>query len=475
MLPSRENFSEWYSAVLKEADLVDLRYGVKGFLVIKPWAFKVIKNIYALYEEELEKDGHSPVHFPAVIPESYFAKESEHIKGFEGEVFWITRAGFNELEEKLILRPTSETAFYPMYALWIQGRKDLPLKLYQSGTVWRYETKATRPFLRVREILWIETHDAFATHEEALKQVEKDMAMAERVIRERLGIPFIALRRPQWDKFAGAENTFAADTLMPDGKVLQIATTHDLGQHFAKAFGITFKDSDGTEKHVWQTCYGPGISRIYAALVAVHGDEKGLIYPYAVSPIKVVVVPIPKKGKEDEVKAYAEKVAEKLQRIGLPFTVDWSDKTPGNKFYYWEMKGVPFRIEVGPREAEKGTVVLANRLGEKEEVPLDQLSTLPERGKAFDAWLRERAERAFTERLFEASSWEELKEKVGKGMVKVPFCSIDMEGMECYQRIKEELKAEVRGEELKGERPEGKQCVVCGKEARHFVWVAKQY
>jgi len=475
MLPPRSNFSEWYSAVLKEADLVDLRYGVKGFLVIKPWAFKVIKAIYALYEKELERDDHAPVHFPAVIPESYFAKEKEHIKGFEGEVFWITHAGHNKLEERLVLRPTSETAFYPMYALWIQGWRDLPLKLYQSGTVWRYETKATRPFLRVREILWIEAHDAFATHEEALAQVERDMAMAERVIRAKLGIPFLALRRPQWDKFAGAENTFAADTIMPDGRALQIATTHDLGQHFAKAFSITFKDSSGRESHVWQTCYGPGISRIYAALVALHGDEKGLIYPYAVSPIKVVVVPIPRKGKEGVVEAYAGKVAERLEALGIPFFVDTTDRTPGNKFFYWELKGVPFRIEVGPREAEEGTVVLASRLGGKETIPLEELSTLPERGRAFDAQLRERAEAFFTSHLFEASSWEELEEKVGRGMVKVPFCSIDMDGVECYHRIKEELKAEVRGEELRGEKPGGERCVVCGKEAKHFVWVAKQY
>ena len=470
------NFSEWYSGVLKEADLIDLRYGVKGFLVIKPWAFKVIKNIYALYEVELERDGHAPVHFPAVIPESYFAKEKEHIKGFEGEVFWITKAGFNELEEKLILRPTSETAFYPMYALWIKGRRDLPLKLYQSGTVWRYETKATRPFLRVREILWIETHDAFATHEEALQQVEKDMAIAEKVIRQTLGIPFIALRRPQWDKFAGAENTYAADTLMPDGKVLQIATTHDLGQHFSKVFNITFMDVDEKEKHVWQTCYGPGISRIYASLVAIHGDDRGLTYPFAVTPIHVVIVPIPKKGKEEEVVHYARAIAEELQREGLSVVVDDSDRTPGNKFYYWELKGVPFRIEVGPREVEGNSVVLASRLGGKESLPREGLANVVrEKGRAFDEALRERADAWFKQHLFTADSWEELEEKVGKGMVKVPFCSIDMDGKACYEEIKEKLKAEVRGEELGGEKPEGKRCIVCGREAKHFVWVAKQY
>ncbi|MEM1908933.1 MAG: aminoacyl--tRNA ligase-related protein, partial [Thermofilaceae archaeon] len=244
-MKKEEDFSEWFSQVLSKADLIDLRYGVQGFIVHKPWAMRIIRQIYRMFEEELEKTGHEPVLFPLVIPEEYFEKEKEHVEGFKPEVFWVTEAGEEKLERRLALRPTSETAFYSMYALWIQSWRDLPLKLYQSVSVYRYE-KATRPFIRGREFLWIETHCAFATREEALKQIREDMENTRRVLWEKLAIPFLFLRRPQWDKFAGAEDTYAADTVMPDGRVLQISSTHDLGQRFAKAFGITFMREDGS-------------------------------------------------------------------------------------------------------------------------------------------------------------------------------------------------------------------------------------
>ena len=248
-----ENFSEWFTQVITKADLVDQRYNVQGFIVHKPWAMRMIKAIYRIFEEELEKTGHEPVLFPLVIPEENFEKEKEHVKGFKPEVFWVTEAGDEKLERRLALRPTSETAFYQMYALWVTSWRDLPLKLYQSVTVYRYE-RHTRPFIRGREFLWIEAHDVFATHEEALKQIREDMENTRKVVWERLGIPFLFLRRPPWDKFAGAEDTYAADTIMPDGRVLQISSTHDLGQRFAKALGIVFTDKDGTKKHAWQTC-----------------------------------------------------------------------------------------------------------------------------------------------------------------------------------------------------------------------------
>ena len=248
-----ENFSEWFTQVLTRADLIDQRYGVQGFIVHKPWAMRIIKEIYKMFEEELEKTGHEPVLFPLVIPEEYFEKEKEHVEGFKPEVFWVTEAGDEKLDRRLALRPTSETAFYSMYSLWIKSWRDLPLKLYQCVSVYRYE-KHTRPFIRGREFLWIETHCAFATHEEALKQVEQDMENSRKVIWDKLGIPFLFLRRPPWDKFAGAEDTYAADTIMPDGRVLQISSTHDLGQRFAKAFEIKFVDKDGKWKYAWQTC-----------------------------------------------------------------------------------------------------------------------------------------------------------------------------------------------------------------------------
>jgi prolyl-tRNA synthetase len=471
------DFSEWYTNILKEAGLVDIRYNVKGFLVVLPWAMKTIKLIYRFYEEELEKEGHLPTKFPVVIPESNLRKEEEHVKGFEGEVFWITKAGFNELEERLVLRPTSETAMYPLFALWIQGKKDLPLKVYQSGEVWRYETKATRPFIRVREIMWIETHDAFATEKEMMEQVEEDVRIAERVIWERCGVPFAVFQRPQWDKFAGADNTFAADTIMPDGKVLQIATTHALGQNFSRVFNIKYMDDDGSEKYVWQTCYGPGISRIYASLISIHGDEKGLVLPFSLAPFQVVVVPVYKSENKKIIDEYAKKLLSFLE--GFRVHYDTSEKTPGFKYNYWEMKGVPIRIEIGEREVESEKVVLVRRdTREKRMFELkDVRAKVEEMAERMFLDMKERARKRFDSLIHKAETMKEMEKRLGTGgFVKVPFCSIDMDGKGCYEKIKESMHAEVRGIKFPyEEKPKNKKCIVCGKTAKHFVYVARQY
>jgi len=470
-------FSEWYTNILKEAGLVDIRYNVKGFLVVLPWAMKTIKLIYDVYENELEKDGHAPIKFPVVIPETNLRAEKEHIKGFEGEVFWVTRAGFNELEERLVLRPTSETAMYPLFALWIKGKKDLPLKVYQSGEVWRYETKATRPFIRVREILWIETHDAFATKEEMMEQVKKDIMIAERVIQEKCGIPFMVFQRPQWDKFAGADNTYAADTIMPDGKVLQIATTHELGQNFSRVFDIKYMDDDGKKEFVWQTCYGPGISRIYAALISLFGDEKGLVLSFHFAPFQVVLVPVYKTDNKKKIDEYAEKVLSHLE--GFRVYYDRSEKTPGFKYNYWEMKGVPIRIEIGEREVDSEKVVIVRRDNrEKKSVGLKDLKVEVERcAEQMFLDMKNKARKRFDSLIHEAEKMDEVEKKLGfGGFVKVPFCSIEMDGKGCYEKIKERMHAEVRGIKFpEEEKPKNKKCVVCGKTAKHFVYLARQY
>jgi prolyl-tRNA synthetase len=248
-----ENFSEWYTQIVQKAELADIRYNVKGFLVHQPWSVKIMKLMFEFLEKELEKNGHAPVWFPAVIPESFLKKEKEHAE-FSAEVFWITEAGANydKLEEKLALRPTSETAMYTMFSMWIRSWRDLPFKTYQNCQVWRYESY-TRPFLRGREYFWIEAHNVFATKEEAEKQVEEDMKITEKTMHQKFAIPFIFFQRPQHDKFKGAVNTFAADTLMPDGKAIQLPSTHFLGQNFSKAFDIKFVDKDKKEKYGWQT------------------------------------------------------------------------------------------------------------------------------------------------------------------------------------------------------------------------------
>ncbi len=471
----KENFSEWFTQVVTKAGLADQRYNVQGFIVHMPWAMRIIREIYRLFEQELERTGHEPVLFPLVIPEENFEKEKEHVEGFKPEVFWVTEAGDDKLERRLALRPTSETAFYQMYALWITSWRDLPLKLYQSVSVYRYE-KTTRPFIRGREFLWIEAHDAFATHRQALRQVREDMENSRKVIWEQLGIPFLFLKRPPWDKFKGAEDTYAADTLMPDGRVLQISSTHDLGQRFAKAFGITFMDKNGKERYVWQTCYGPGVWRILAALVAIHGDDKGLVLPFRVAPVQVVIIPI--YYDEEEKKLVMRKCRRfylKLKRRNIRVLVDTRDKTPGWKFNDWELKGVPIRLEIGRREVEQGFVTIFRRdLKKREKVPDDEVvDRIYELAEEILDNLKNRAKKFFEENIVSASSKKELVKAIKEGkIVKISFCGRE----ECAEDMREATNgAKVRGTSLDFEEGDYGKCVWCGQPARYLVYVAKAY
>ncbi len=472
----RENFSEWYTQVLQKADMIDLRYNVQGFIVHKPWAMRIIKEIYKLFEEELEKTGHQPVLFPLVIPEENFEREKEHVEGFKPEVFWVTEAGDEKLERRLALRPTSETAFYQMYSLWVESWRDLPLKLYQSVSVYRYE-KNTRPFIRGREFLWIEAHNVFPTHEDALKQIREDMENTRKVVWEKLGIPFLFLRRPPWDKFAGAEDTYAADTIMPDGRVLQISSTHDLGQRFARAFEIIFTDKDGEKKYAWQTCYGPGIWRIVAALISVHGDDKGLVLPFEVAPLQSVIIPIYyEEADAEKVLGKCFEIEKKLREAGLRVKVDLRERTPGWKFNDWELRGVPMRIEIGKREVEQKYVTVFRRdLRKREKVPEDELlKRIYELAGEILENLKKRAEEFFKNRIVSATTREEVEEGLKEGkIVKMPFCGRE----ECAMQMQEETKGgKVRGTALGEEEiPEGKRCAWCGHPATQIVYVAKAY
>lgn len=473
---SKKDFSEWYSEILKRADLVDIRYNVKGFVVYRPWAMFMIKKIYSWFEQELEKKGHKPCLFPLVIPSENFEKEKEHVEGFEPEAFWITDAG-NKRIERLALRPTSETAFYQLYSLWIRSYADLPLKLYQSCAVYRYETKATRPLIRTREILWIEAHDAFATEKEALGQVKEDMKTTKIVLWEKLAIPFIFFHRPSWDKFKGAVDTFASDTLLPDGKILQLPSTHYLGQNFAKAFNIKYKDEDGKEKYVYQTCYGPGISRIFAAFISIHGDDRGLVLTPELAPVQVVIIPILIKGKEEKVLKKCKNLEKKLRKK-YRVELDLREVRPGEKFYYWEMMGVPLRLEIGPKDVEKKQVVLAPRIGKKMTIEEKELEEQIE--KVFTTLtneMKKRAERWFKNMISEAKTIKELKKIIEKkgGFVKVNFCSVREGGEKCAIALKEKLGVEVRGIRYDKEEKASGKCIVCGKKAKYIVYVGKSY
>ncbi|MEW6721926.1 MAG: proline--tRNA ligase [Candidatus Micrarchaeota archaeon] len=474
----KKDFSEWYNSIIKEAQLCDIRYGIKGFVVFMPWAVMTMNRMYAMYEAILEARGHVPALFPALIPESYLTRESDHVKGFVPEVFWVTQAGAHPTEERYAMRPTSETAMYSMYALWIHGTRDLPLKLYQRCQVWRHETKATKPFIRSREFHWIEAHDCFATREQAMQQVREDMEMAEQVIHNHFGVPFLFFKRPQWDKFAGAEDTFAADTLMPDGRALQLPSTHMLGQHFSKAFGIKYTDEKGKEEYVWQTCYGPAISRIYAAVISTHGDDKGLVFPVRLAPVQVVIVPI---IKEDTREKVMDACREAEKRVGCCFVVkiDDSDRTPGFKFNEWEMKGVPIRIEIGMRDVESGSVMVARRdTGEKLKVKIEELDAkLDEIAQSIDASIRLKADKWFSDKLSFADSMEELGQKLEMhGFVRVPFCTDQMSGEKCADIVKDKHQANIRGSLFGSDMvPKDKKCVSCGSPATIYLYAARQY
>ncbi len=475
----KENFSDWYNAVIKEAELCDLRYNLKGFVVIMPNAADVISRMYRLYEDALERKGHRKSYFPALISEKNLEAEKEHVEGFAPEVFWVTRAGNNELEEKMIMRPTSEAAMYPMYSLWINGRCDLPLKVYQSCQVWRYETKATKPLIRGREFYWIEAHNVFADEAGVLAQVNEDMETTEEMIHQSFGVPFIFFQRPQWDKFAGAVNTYAADTMMPDGKTLQLPSTHNLGTNFAKVFNVKYMDDDGEEKLGWQTCYGPCISRIFAATVSIHGDNKGMILPFHLANVQVVVVPILRKEGADAVISFAQTITEQLSKK-YKVVADFTENTPGFKYNFWELNGAAIRVEIGARDIESRKAVVVRRdTREKEFVPFDDLpKRIGEIGEEMNNAIREKADAWFATMLKEADTLEELKSAVenGGGFVKIPFCTDELEGERCAEKIKEECSANIRGSRYDAnEKPSGKKCVACGKDATTYQYAARQY
>lgn len=477
-----KNFSKWFTEIVKRAELADMRYNVKGFIVYRPWSTISIKLMFDIYEREMNDFNHQPVIFPSVIPESNFRIEAAHVEGFAPEVFWISSAGSTGmLEERLALRPTSETAMYPLYSLWIRSWRDLPLKLYQSGKVWRYEGKSTRPFLRGREFIWIEGHDVFATLEEAEAQTREDMQISINTMQKRFGIPFIQFQRPQWDKFAGAVHTFAADTLMPDGRFLQLPSTHLLADNFSKAFNIKYMDIEEQEHFCYQTCYGPAISRIFGAMIAIHGDDAGLIFPFEVAPIQVVIVPILRKDFIEEVNEYCEKVQRILRDMGYRVKIDDSERRPGDKYYFWEMKGVPFRLEIGKKETNNSQVTIFRRdTREKSAIDLSELEkTILILSEEFFQEISDKAENIFKERLARADTLDELVVHLeNRKMVKIPWCSIDLDGENCAAEIKDRLAgAEVRGIDVQEAETPSKDatCFICGKLAKCFTYVGKQY
>jgi len=473
LTPKSENFAQWYLEILQNAELVDDRYNIKGFVIIRPWLMDIIDKIYGIWEPELKKTGHSKTLLPTLIPEENFEKEKEHVEGFAPEVFWVTHGGETKFDRKLALRPTSETAFYSMFPLWIRSYEDLPLKLFQSCSAFRYETKATKPLIRMREFLWIEAHDAFVDEAGAANQVKEDIEITRKV-HKCLNIPSLFFKRPEWDKFKGAVDTFASDTILPDNKRLQVATNHNLGQNFSGPFGIKFTDKNEKEKFVYQTCYGPGIIRTAATIISLNSDDFGLVLPFSIAPIQIVIVPILKKDHEQEILDYCKQIEGKL--TGYTVKIDDKSEGVGSKFYKWEIKGVPVRIEVGLREVQEGTVSLFRRdKREKSSVKVDDIIVkIKEAESDMERVLAKRASDYFNDKTSEAETIEDLKKKIERGFVKVPFCSRGLDGKSCAENIKEiaEIAGTIYPDE---ERPKCKKCIVCGKEAKEYVYCCRSY
>lgn len=477
-LNKEKDFSEWYTQIVEKAELADIRYNVKGFIVFQPWSVLSMEKMYKYMEEALKKKGHKPYWFPTVIPEKNLKLESSHIKGFTPEVFWVTEHGNNEpIEEKLALRPTSETAFYQMFSLWIRSYKDLPFKAYQRANIFRYESKATRPFLRSREFYWIETHCAHSSEEDAIKQVKEDMKTTKEVLHDIYCLPFIFFERPQWDKFAGAVKTFAADVLNPDGKLVQQPSTHLLGENFSKPFNVKFKDKNGEDKYAFITCYGPAISRIFASIIAVHGDDKGLRFPWKIAPLQVTIIPIAYE-KNKKVLDQARKIKIALEKDDISCDIDLSEKSTGEKFYFWEMKGVPLRIEIGPRELKSKEVIIFRRDNNKKTTikEKDLLGQIERISIDIDKNLTKQADNLFKDKIMDANSRTLLKEIIEQGKIaRCNFCSIEKSGEGCAGIIEKEVLSSVRGARIdKIEKPTGN-CVICNKKANSVVYIAKSY
>jgi len=440
-----------------------------------PYGFKIRRNILQILRDLLDNSGHEETLFPLLIPETSLAQESAHVKSFEGECFWVTHGGFEPLKVRYALRPTSETVIAPMLKLWIRSHADLPLKLYQVVNVFRHETKATRPILRMREVEpFKEGHTCHATFEEAEQQVHEAVELYKRFFDE-VGVPYVVSRRPDWDKFAGALYTIALDMLCPDGRTLQIGTVHNLGQNFAKAFDITYETQDGSQEHIWTTSYGIS-GRGIAAVLIIHGDDNGIVLPPKIAPIQVVIVPVPYKGQEEQVNEACRTVAAKLKDAGYRVELDLrGDLTPGNKFYYWELRGVPIRIEIGPRDLANGVVTIVRRDTLKKQTWKmdDVVSTVQKFAEEINRDLKANAEQWMKERVYRVDSLSEAKRLLEKraGIVEAPWCGKD----ECGHSLEETVESRLLGfPEDTTKKIDGK-CIVCGEKAVNVVRVALAY
>ncbi len=467
-----KNFSQWYVDVVRKAELADYTT-IKGCMVIRPYGYGLWENMQAGLDRRIKETGHKNAYFPLFIPESLLKKEAEHVEGFAPEVAWVTHGGSQKLEERLAVRPTSEAVICSLYSKWVKSWRDLPILINQWVNIVRWE-KVTRLFLRTTEFLWQEGHTVHKNEQEAEEETLKILNQVYRdYIENDLAIPVIVGKKTEKEKFAGALYTYTLEALMTDGKVLQAGTSHNLGQNFAKAFNIKYLDENQQEKYVWQTSWGT-TTRLIGALVMVHGDERGLKLPPKVAPVQVIIVPIMFDKTKEKVLDKAESIWNILKK-DFRVEIDARDGyTPGWKFNEWEMKGVPLRLEIGPKDLAQEQVVLVRRdTGEKMAVKEEKLvETLEELLNNIQENLFERAKKFLQENIREVSDYNEFKEVIEKkrGLIKTYWC----DSKECEDKIKEETKASIRCIPFEQEEASGK-CIYCGKESSTLVYFARAY
>jgi len=468
-----DDFSEWYTQVVLKAELADYA-PVKGLIVLRPDGYSIWESIKSALDEKFKKEGIRNGFLPVLIPESLLSKEKTHFAGFNPEAFWVTHSGENEIGDRLALRPTSETLAYSMYSKWIKSWRDLPLKINFWNTALRAEIKATKPFIRNSEFLWQEGHTVHTTAEEAEKEVLKILQIYKSTVEDELAIPVITGKKSEKEKFVGAVYTTTMESLMPDGKALQMGTSHFLGQNFSKPFDVKYSDKDNIENYAWQTSWGASW-RLIGGMIMVHGDNKGLVLPPKVSPIQVVIVPI--YYSENDSKKVIDKANEiEKELLGKKIRVHLDKRnelTPGFKFHDWELKGIPLRIEIGPKDIEKQKVVIATRHNhEKTDLAIDKISDNINgilqkiQKEMFDA-----AKKILQDKSILIEDYTKFKEELEKGgFLYAPWCGDE----NCEEKIKDETGAEIRVIPFDGEN-ENQKCIICGNESTSTPIFARGY
>jgi prolyl-tRNA synthetase len=471
--PQSEDFGRWYIDVVRRAELADYS-PVKGCMVIRPYGYAIWELMQQGLDRRFKATGHVNAYFPLFIPESLLMKEADHVQGFAPQVAWVTRGGTEDLEERLVVRPTSETIIGTMYAKWVQSWRDLPILINQWANVVRWE-KVTRLFLRTTEFLWQEGHTAHETAQEAQDETLRMLGVYKDFAQTDLAMPVIDGQKTESEKFAGADRTYSIEALMRDGRALQAGTSHNLGQNFAKVFDIKFQARDKSVQYVHGTSWGVS-TRMIGGVIMTHGDDGGLILPPTVAPYQVVIVPIPRGNWRETVLPKAQAIRDSLTARGIRVMLDDRDtQTPGWKFNEWELRGVPIRLEIGPKDIEKSQVVLARRdTREKSAAPMDGLAgRVEEMLKAVQQALFDRALKFREEHTSPADTYDEFKAIMDgrPGFVVSPWCG----SAECEAQIKAETQATIRNIPFNSQKPDGKTCIRCDGQAVSNAWFAKAY